>query len=113
MIESTETADTYFHITPTRNVRKIMRDGLTPKNGRRSRQIERIPAIFLFHSREDVENALTNWLGDEFGESVQLALLEVTVPDDTARIAGAGYEAVITASIPASAIKIITRNIDA
>lgn len=35
------------------------------------------PMVYLFGHREDVDNALMNWLGDEFDDDVALAVLQV------------------------------------
>lgn len=66
-----------FHVTPTKNVKSIMSSGLIPKIGKSSKKMEKETGIYLFPSREDAEDALMNWLGDEFGENEKLSLLSV------------------------------------
>ena len=55
-----------------------MRFGLVPVIGKRSRACgESIAGVYLFSSREDVDTALMSWLGDEFDDDVDLAVLRV------------------------------------
>jgi hypothetical protein len=43
-----------------------MEKGLVPQIGKGSKQCEDEMGVFLFTSYEDCENALLNWLGEEF-----------------------------------------------
>lgn len=75
----------YYHVTLLSNLESILKDGLLPKVGERSMQArESKPAVYLFPSIEDMEDALMNWLGDLFidfyGENTPLAVLEVNLP---------------------------------
>jgi hypothetical protein len=75
--------------------------------------MEQEDGIYLFNSLASVDNALSNWLGDEFGENVKLALLEVTVPPGAKTIpTTAEYETVIATPIPPQYIKVLYRDID-
>lgn len=81
----------YYHVTPADNLDSIMRVGLRPSIGKRASEYgENEPKVYLFKYRKDVDNALLNWLGDEFDDDVVLAVLQVecdsVVPGD------AGYE---------------------
>ena len=68
----------YYHVTPIGNLESIMRFGLVPVIGKRSRACgESIAGVYLFSSREDVDTALMSWLGDEFDDDVDLAVLRV------------------------------------
>lgn len=40
-----------------------------------------IKRIYLFHSFDDMENALMNWLGECFNEEDELAILKICLPD--------------------------------
>ncbi len=72
---------TFFHVTRAENLSDIMRGGLVPSIGARSQAAkERHPAVFLFSSSDAMEDALMNWLGEEFGEDVELAILQVDLP---------------------------------
>lgn len=100
-----------YHVTTAGIARKILKHGLLPGIGKRSRQIEKRPAIHLFKTYDDVENALMNWLGEEFGENIKLALLRVKIPYNAIVVEGAGYEIVVLSRIPAKNIKMVMRNI--
>lgn len=112
LVKLVEAADTiFYHVTPVRNLPKIMQQGLIPRIGARARLLkEPVKAIYLFHSQEEAEDGVANWLGDEFGESTRLALLAVRVPADAARAEGAGYETVLTEPVPPDRITIITKD---
>lgn len=102
-----------FHITPARNLPDILRDGLRPMLGERSRQAgERTPVTFVFVSPAALEDGLVNWLGEQFDDDDPLALLGIqntrveTSPQ-------AVYEGLIRETIPPSRITLISSNIDA
>lgn len=68
----------YYHVTPADNLDSIMRVGLRPSIGHRAISCgEDTPQVYLFGHRKDVDNALMNWLGDEFDDDVALAVLRV------------------------------------
>jgi hypothetical protein len=69
-----------FHITKTANLKSIMKNGLIPTIGIRSKKIDERSSIYFFQTQEDAENGLMNWLGDEFEEDESLALLKITLP---------------------------------
>jgi GNAT superfamily N-acetyltransferase/uncharacterized ParB-like nuclease family protein/2'-5' RNA ligase len=104
-----------YHITPARNLKRIMTEGLVPKQGPRSRALgEPLGAIYLFRDVEAVETALDNWLGEQFGEETRLALLKVSVPSDAQLLkTTADYELVVGTTIPPSNISVVTRDVDA
>lgn len=100
-----------YHVTPARNVARIMRDGLTPKIGPRSRKLkEPVAGIYLFHSIAEAEDGAANWLGDEFGDETRLALLAVRVPADAKSVEGAGFETILTTAVPPQNIKIVSKD---
>lgn len=75
-----------YHVTLMENVESILKDGLIPQIGERSREFgEEFEAVYMFPSIDDMECALGQWLGewynDEYGEEIPLASLEITVPD--------------------------------
>lgn len=77
----------FFHVTPMENVQNIMEHGLVPQIGERSgAQGEETPAIYLFPTRDDMDNALSNWLGewfeDAYGPDAELAVIKVSLPKD-------------------------------
>ncbi len=101
----------YYHVTPTENVPRIMSEGLTPQRGPRSKQMAD-HGIFLFKTMEDMEDALANWLGDEFEEDEPLTLLGVELPSD-AEVApeAVGFEVNVLSPIPPDFIQIISEDI--
>lgn len=80
-IEVTESL--YYHVTPAKNVPSIMKNGLVPKIGTRSANFgEADKHVYLFPSKDEMETAMMNWLGDEFDEDEPLAVLAVEVDDN-------------------------------
>ena len=74
----------YFHVTPMENVASILNSNLPPKIGERSEKAEESEkAIFLFSDVQELENALYNWLGQEFEDDPrELAILQIDLPAD-------------------------------
>lgn len=73
---------TYYHVTPKENLSSVMKYGLIPQVGERSKELNEGKAVFLFPTEADMEDALQNWLSDCFNEDVKLVSLEITLPDD-------------------------------
>ena len=73
----------YYHVTPSKNVASIMKTGLEPRIGDRSKILELKKAIYLFGSITDVEDAVSGWLGDQFGKENKLSLLKIDLSNDT------------------------------
>jgi len=98
-----------YHITPLKNVPSIQQNGLQPQIGDRTAQIpDEQSAIYCFPDVSSAEDALMNWLGDEFDESEELAMLEI----DTTGLKGkftkhAEYELTIVSPIPPEQIKVM------
>ena len=81
--EADDDEQTYYHVTPARNVSKIMREGLHPRIGRRSKALgEKHPATYLYKTPGEAEEGVMNWLGDQFSEDTRLSMLKVHVPRD-------------------------------
>ena len=54
-----------YHVTPTRHLESIFRDGLQPQIGPRSALLgEAKEMVYFFGSMLAVEDALSNWLGE-------------------------------------------------
>ena len=82
MTEMKDKENRYFHVTPMENLEGILQNGLQPMIGERSIDCnENKKAIYLFHSISDMDNALLNWLGECFPEDIDLAILQIDVPD--------------------------------
>jgi hypothetical protein len=101
-----------YHVTPSYNLPRIMAEGLVPQIGDRSREIEEAePGIYLFKSPQDVEDALANWLGEEFDGEEPIALLKVRIPADAVVVpTPAKYEFVISSVIPSENIQVVTED---
>jgi len=88
-----------------------MKEGLQPRTGERAGVMEQEDGIYLFKTLEDAEDAVTNWLGDEFEDAEPLALLEVTLPPDAKILPStADYELVVGTPIPSEYIEVINEN---
>jgi hypothetical protein len=102
-----------YHVTPAENVRNILRNGLVPGKGARSQSYnEQDDAIYCFGSKLEVEDALMNWLGNEFDDDQQLALLQINathIPFSQTR--HAEYEYTITTPVPPNVITLLDDNI--
>jgi len=99
---------TFYHVTPKKNIKSIMKYGLIPKIGSRSKKLKEERCVFLFPSIEVMECALEQWFGECFSEKTTLAALEVAVPDDfPIQDSTVGYEKVSKIPIPPAYIKMI------
>lgn len=55
-----------YHVTPSRNLDSIMREGLRPMIGPRSVLIGEVTEkVYFFGTMHAVEDAMSNWLGEE------------------------------------------------
>lgn len=103
---------TLYHVTPPVNIASILQNGLLPQIGERSAIAgETVPAIFCFSNLDDVEDALTNWLGDLFDEDQPLSLLRVTLGSDAVLGTGAGYEVVVLTPIRAEGVTVLLQDV--
>ena len=102
-----ETVEMY-HVTPTKNVEAIQKEGLIPKIGERSRSVgEKQKGVYLFKSANDVDDALAGWLGEEFPEDEPLSILKVKVPIGAKSLRGASeYEHIHREPIPPQNISV-------
>lgn len=100
------TQDTLFHVTPVENWPRIQAEGLKPQIGPRSQLVdETTPAVYLFPTMMDLDDALMQWLGDEM-PACDLAILEIAGADLMLERT-AGYELRTLHLIPAEAIRLI------
>lgn len=107
----------FFHVTPMENVQNIMEHGLVPKIGERSgAQGEETPAIYLFPTMDDMDNALSNWLGewfeDIYGPDVELAIVKAFLPPDiyVHYDLSVAYECYVTEPIPSQHLFFFTES---
>lgn len=108
-----ELPEKIYHVTPSENLDSIMSKGLVPQVGDRARKIPgEKHAIYCFPDKNTMEDAVMNWLGDEFDEDEQLALLEIFTTGLKGQVTdGAQYEVAITSAIPPQNIRIISRDL--
>lgn len=99
-----------YHITPVENLDAILRDGLQPCIGPRSRDLgETEPAIYMFESREDIEAGM-EWLLDAFdAEETPCALLWVDLPAE--KQSPLDIEISWRAPVPAERISVLSLDI--
>jgi len=111
--ESAQSTVTLYHVCLTRSLPRILENGLAPRIGPRSkRRGEKKPAIYFFPDLETLDDALSNWLGDEFSESAKLALLKVQIPHGVEVKSDVEYERHIHEPVPPDHITVLTRDID-
>lgn len=69
-----------WHVTFASRLCAIMRHGLLPRIGPRSRKCrEQKPAVYFFTSVEEVENGLSNWLGEQLEDAGSLVVVEADI----------------------------------
>lgn len=106
---------TYYHVTLMENLESIMKTGLIPQIGERSVEFgEKEEAIYLFPTEDDMHCALGQWLGEwydeEYGEDIELAALEITLPNEFPVEAGeVEYECLSKSLIPSEYIKFLSQ----
>lgn len=89
-----------------------MTNGLLPRIGRLSSSAnENQEAIYVFPDWLSLEDALSNWLGDEY-EDETLSVLELTVPADWVKEDAIRWEATIDRKVPPENIKVLIDDID-
>ena len=106
-IDESAEQDIMYHVTPTKNLRSIMKNGLRPQIGDRSVKLHgEENGIFLFPTLDDVEDAVSNWLGDEFDEDEDLTLLAIDVSGLPLVDSNAGYEKIAKTAISPDRISV-------
>ena len=102
-------SNSFYHVTESKNLSSISQKGLVPKRGARSQKInETEDGVYLFGSLSEVEDALMNWLGDEFDEDVELAILQVQIPSrEYLRKDSSSFEFIYKGIIPPSYISLV------
>lgn len=95
-----------YHVTPLKNLKSIKKHGLLCKIGPRSQKIgEPVSAIYLFPDLSYANDAVANWLGDEFDDDEDLIILPINVTEaDVERAPDIDYERASVADIPAKLI---------
>ena len=102
---------TYYHVTLLKNLDSIMTHGLIPCVGTLSSLCDETKKrIYLFPTENDMNIALSSWLGetinDIFGEDIECCSLKINLPDDWNITAGeCEYEVYSSEIIPPRYIK--------
>ena len=91
-----------FHVSPKKHLNSIQSKGLIPKIGPRAKLLgESNKSIYLFPSKDDVDTALMNWLGDELDdEDIIIMVIDLAGIDYQIE----GYEIILTEVIDPSRI---------
>lgn len=95
-----------YHISPAKNVASILEGGLIPTVGERSARFgEGQPAVYLLNCKQACEDALMNWLGEQFDEDEALFIFEVDVTGlQLEQSSDCSWEISVTTPIEASRI---------
>jgi len=105
-----------YHVTLASNMKSILSQGFIPSIGERSKNLgETEKAVYFFHSLEECDNALWNWLGEELEDvDEDLVIFEVnidkkwTVFDDNGQLF---YEIKVTEKVePHRIVKVLNEN---
>lgn len=92
-----------YHVTPTKNVKRILAKGLDPKIPLEGD----VEGVYLFPDKITMQDALMNWLGDKFEEDEKLTSLKVDLTRVERPIeSDVGYEIRVIGGIPPEAISI-------
>ncbi len=95
-----------YHVTPEENLPSIMEQGLRPSIGERSAELgETAERVYLFPSKEACEDALANWLGEQFDDGT-LVILEVDITG-LAMESDVGFEAACREAIEPNRVQAI------
>ena len=77
-----------YHVTDINNLNSILSNGLEPKIGERSgelncdgKPLEIVKRVYMFPDKDSLENALYNWLGEAFEEieGIELVILKIDI----------------------------------
>lgn len=73
---------------------------------------ESTPSVYLFKNIVDMQDAISNWLGECFEDKDELIILTVNI-EDLPTVAGADYEILIQTTInPDRIISILDENLN-
>lgn len=101
-----------YHVTPEKNVKYILQHGLTPSIGSASSSYgESEERTYLFPTLDDVEGAVSSWLGDQYENDI-ISLLKVDVTGIQLK-SDVAYEKYTNQTIPPNRITLVTKDLDA
>lgn len=109
------TSDFAYHVTSKNNLKSIMENGLEPRVPKDYGSDGDIKGVYLFKTRDDVENALYNWLGErideieeESGEDYNEIILKINIKGlEDYLIDSVEYEWTCTTTIDPNRITIV------
>ena len=102
---------TVWHVTDAHRVPEVLRQGLLPGIGVRSRRVrEKKAAVFVFPDWTSLSDGLTNWLGE--ASSYRQAILELRVPKPWLVHHRVRLEARIERAVPPEMIRVLVPDID-
>lgn len=95
-----------YHVTLLSNLKSIKKYGLLCQIGPRSQDLgEPTKAVFVFPNLDYANDAVMNWMGDEFDDDDKLIILQVKLTEkDVDHEPDIDYERYRTVDIPASLI---------
>lgn len=97
---------TVYHLTEVRSLPAILRDGLAPRIGPRSKSAQESQArIYTFPDHTSLVDGFTNWLAEEFTR--RTCVLALKVPTRALAQDEVAWEATIAATVPPSCITVI------
>lgn len=68
----------FYHATRIENKNNILTNGLLPQIGENAATInEQEPLVYLFNTKDNLNDALAQWFGDLFEEDDQLIILKI------------------------------------
>lgn len=93
-----------YHVTEKASLESILREGIQPRIGPRSVMLGEVqPAVYLFPCWVACTDGLTNWLGDELSDDIELVILELDV-SGLALTHAAGFEVIAVTTLDPSCI---------
>lgn len=100
-----------YHVTPEKNVPYIMKEGLKAGIGGASSSYgEQESRAYFFPTIDDVKDALTGWMADEYEDDI-LSLLKVDLTGLTMK-SDVAWEIYTTENVTPNRITIISEDID-
>ena len=108
---ATSSFQTVWHVVDAHHAADVMRQGLIPRIGARSRRArENKAAVYVFPDWTSLVDGLTNWLGE--ASNYRQAILELRVPKSWLVHHNIRLEATIERPVPPEMIRVLVPDID-
>ena len=88
-----------YHVTRKRNLPTIKKYGILPSD-KFVGMTDFGAVVFLFNKKEDMEDAMMNWMGDRFSDDEELVLLTINPKNIDLFPSDAGFEVITDQIIP-------------